>query len=176
MTLARKTDNRRRALFRIAAVCFFLAGTAPVAAAVADEPGDVRELRQAVQDLREQVELLRTEVRKLATARSVEQVSRDNDADTDFSSGSGGGNGGSEAPRVSSSPGSASRGRPSSGYRHHVPERRRYYGYPPAGYGWPYHYAPVYVYPYDYHLYYYGVPFYPNNVIINPYQGLWFSP
>jgi len=177
--LAKIMSRRYRALFRMLAVCILLAGVTPVAVVAADEPTDAEELRQAVRDLREQVGILRNEVRKLAAAKSVEQAV-DDDGGTNSSPSSGGGNGGSASPGKAGSaqtPSAASRNRPSTARRRrHVPERQPYYVYPPAWYGWPYYYTPGYGYPYDYHLYYYGVPFYPNSVIVNPYKGLWFNP
>jgi hypothetical protein len=178
LTKTRPANSPYRSLFRVSAACIFLAGVMPAAVAVADEPGDVQELRQAVEDLREQVQLLRDDLRRLAAAKSTPGAH--DDTDDDASTGSGGGNGASATPGKTGSAQpkrAASRGRPSTpGHRRRVPERPPYYVYPPAGYGWPYYYTPGYVYPYNYHLYYYGVPFNPNSVIVNPYQGLWFSP
>lgn len=144
-------------------------------------PADrAEDFRQAVRDLCEQVEILRNEVRNVAAAKSDEQVFDDDGSDTDSSPGSGGGNGGSAAS-VKAGPAqppiAASRNRPSTArYRRRGPERQPYYAYPPVWYGRPYYNTPFYVYPYDYHLYYYGVPFSPNSVIVNPYEGLWFNP
>jgi hypothetical protein len=170
-------SGRYRTFFRTSAICMFLAGAMPVDIAAAAKPAETEELRQAVEDLREQVQILRDEVRKLSAARSQEEAGVDG---ADPAAGSGGGDGGSGPPSKAHSaqtPSANSGSRPPTArYRRRYAEGRPYYAYPPVWYGRPNYNSPAYAYPYGYHLYYYGVPFYPNDVIVNPYKGLWFNP
>ena len=153
------------AAFWVRATCGFVACAMPIAVAAADPAPGAEDLQNTVRDLRVQVEALRNDLRNPAVTRMEGQNSA---AD---------GTRGSAAP---SQPGSAyrpnapSRPQPSSAsrYRRGNLERPPYRVGPADLQPGPYYNAPVFVYPYNYHL---GTPFYPNNVIANPYQGLWFN-
>jgi len=166
-------------------VLFF--GAALVTTAAAEGPREAESDRRAVEELRDELTTLRSEVRRLAADLRSASSSADDEATVGESPAADNGkraeatrgkpsSAARPSPSSASRPNSSSASRPvGSRSRRRPPERQPYYAYPPVWYVWPYYNTPVYAYPYDYHLYNYGVPFQPNSVLVNPYQGQWFS-